>query len=256
MATFDVFLSHNSRDKAGVRKLFAVLQERRLRPWLAEENLTPGQPWQDALEELISAVPVVAAVVGSDGIGPWEDMTILAALAEFDLRKIPVIPVLLWGAPRKPRLPSFLRRFSWVDLRGGLSEQGIDLLVWAITSKKPPAGTILAPKSRAKVTQEFAVKGSMSAIPPYHHVRIAVQCGGLFWPKDPEIPAQNRRWTLQIRESGSGKSFSLALLLVDPKGHEQISSWLENGQQNGNYPGLREVSGSILLDDVRELVLK
>ena len=195
-------------------------------------------------------------VVGSDGIGPWEDMEIQAVLAEFVGRNVPVIPVLLWGAPRKPLLPLFLRRFTWVDLRGGLSEQGIDLLVWAIRGKKRPAGKILAPKSRARIPQVFAVKGSLSAIPPHHHVRIAVQCGGLFWPKDPEVPAQDKRWTLEVRESGPGKRFSLALLLVDPKGHEQISAWLEDGQQNGDYPGLGAVPGSISLDQVRELVLK
>src|SRR5262249_51894474 len=48
-----------------------------------------------------------------------------------------VIPVLLPGAPAKPELPLFLQAFTWVDLRGGLTREGIDRLVWGITGTKP-----------------------------------------------------------------------------------------------------------------------
>jgi pimeloyl-ACP methyl ester carboxylesterase len=61
-----------------------------------------------------------------------------ACINEFVNRRIPVIPVLLPGAAAKPELPIFLRRFTWVDLRYGLSEEGIDLLQWGITGEKPP----------------------------------------------------------------------------------------------------------------------
>ena len=257
METFDVFLSHNSKDEARAHKLFLVLQERGLSPWLAAKHLAPGQRWQEALEERIATVPAVAVLVGRDGLGLWEDMEMQAFLEEFVRRKIRVIPVLLRGAPRQSQLHQrFLRLFTWVDLRGGLTEQGINRLIWAVTGKKPPAGKILAPERRAQVTQAFTVNGSLSAIPEDHHVRIAVQSGGLFWPKDPELPAQKQTWELQIRESGPGRRFSLALLLVDPEGHKQISAWLERGQENGDYPGLKEVPGSTSLHEVRELVLK
>ncbi|HXO28899.1 MAG TPA: toll/interleukin-1 receptor domain-containing protein [Thermoanaerobaculia bacterium] len=256
METFDVFLSHNSKDEARAHKLFLVLQERGLSPWLAAKHLAPGQRWQEALEERIADVPAVAVLVGRDGLGRWEDMEMQAFLEESVDRKIRVIPVLLRGAPRQSQLPPFLRLFNWVDLRGGLTEQGIKRLIWAVTGKWPAEGKILAPERRAQVTQAFTVKGSLSAIPPDCHVRIAVQSGGLFWPKDPELPAQKQTWELQIRESGPGRRFSLALLLVDPEGHKQISAWLERGQENGDYPGLKVVPGSKPLHEVRELVLK
>jgi hypothetical protein len=256
MATFDVFLSHNTRDKAGVRKLFAVLEERGLRPWLAEKHLVPGRDWQKVVEELIATVPAAAVLIGSDGIGPWEKMEMRAALAEYVRRELPVIPVLLWEAPRQPQLPLFLQVFTWVDLRGGQTEEGIDLLVWGITGEKPPAGKILAPKSRAQVPQVFTVEGSLSTIPPLHHVRIAVQSSGLLWPKEPELPAQDQRWTLQVRESGPGKRFALSLLLVNATGQKQISRWLDDGQKTGDYPGFTSIPGSISLHEVRELVLK
>jgi len=43
---FDVFLCHNSKDKPTVRRLATLLSERGVRPWLDEDELRPGVPWQ------------------------------------------------------------------------------------------------------------------------------------------------------------------------------------------------------------------
>jgi hypothetical protein len=45
--------------------------------------------------------------------------------------------VLLPGAPREVRLPLFLRQFSWIDLRAGITEEGLERLVWGIAGEKP-----------------------------------------------------------------------------------------------------------------------
>ena len=52
-------------------------------------------------------------------------------------RGMPVIPVLLPGAPSEPELPLFLTQFTWVDLRDGLTEDGLGKLQWGITGQKP-----------------------------------------------------------------------------------------------------------------------
>jgi len=31
----------------------------------------------------------------------------------------------------------FLKQFTWVDLRDGLTEEGLDRLQWGVTGKKP-----------------------------------------------------------------------------------------------------------------------
>ena len=134
---FDVFLSHNGKDKPAVRELSAALEARGLAPWLDQEQLVPGRPWQEALEEIIIAIPAVAVLVGADGLGPWEEAEMRGALAESVRRGLPVIPVLLPGAPQQPRLPLFLTQFTWVDLRGGFTEDGLDRLEWGITGRKP-----------------------------------------------------------------------------------------------------------------------
>ena len=153
MTDFHVFLSHNSKDKAAVVDLGEALKARGLKPWLDIWDLPPGKPWQEELEEIIETIPAAAVIVGADGMGPWQEREMRAALSEFVNRKAPVIPVLLPSAPGKPDLPIFLRQFTWVDLRGGLSDENLDRLVWGITGRRPneiekvlPAKEIRPPK--------------------------------------------------------------------------------------------------------------
>ncbi|HBL25662.1 MAG TPA: transcriptional regulator [Acidobacteria bacterium] len=115
-----------------------MLRARGLKVWLDEWELVPGRPWQEALEEVIETTGAAAVLVGKDGLGPWQDKEMRGCLAEFVARDLPVIPVLLPGAPEKPMLPIFLKRFTWVDLRSGLNEEeGVDRLQWGITGEKP-----------------------------------------------------------------------------------------------------------------------
>ncbi|MCX7110039.1 MAG: TIR domain-containing protein [Proteobacteria bacterium] len=133
---FDVFLSHNSRDKRIVRELTKALESRDLRVWLDEEQLVPGRPWQEALETIIQTTQAVVVLIGESGLGPWEEPEMRACLSEFVNRKLPVIPVLLPGTHAAPKLPLFLKSFTWVDLRGGLTEDGLDQLELGIRRRK------------------------------------------------------------------------------------------------------------------------
>lgn len=116
---FDVFLCHNSEDKPEVRKIAVELRHRSLNPWLDEDQLQPGRPWQVELERQILQVKSVAVCLGSTGRGPWQSMELLGFLSAFVERDCPVIPVVLPGAEpgEVPELPVFLRQFTWVDFR-------------------------------------------------------------------------------------------------------------------------------------------
>jgi len=134
---FDVFLSYNGQDVQLVRDVCMALRERQLRPWLDKEQLIPGRDWQKALETILETVPVVAVFLGGSGLGPWEEIEMRGSLQQLVHRGAFVIPVLLPGAPADPEIPLFLQAYTWVDLRGGLTREGIDQLVWGITEKKP-----------------------------------------------------------------------------------------------------------------------
>ncbi len=132
--SFDVFLSHNSKDKPTVRQLAQALQKRGLQVWLDEEQLVPGRPWQEALEEIIQTTRTAAVLVGKDGLGPWEIPEMRACLSEFVNRRLPVIPVLLPGAPTKPELPLFLRAFT-----GSICAADLPTTVWIGCNGASPA---------------------------------------------------------------------------------------------------------------------
>ncbi|QDU23877.1 GNAT family N-acetyltransferase [Urbifossiella limnaea] len=144
---FDVFLSHNSKNKAEVRELADRLESRGLKVWLDERELIPGKPILDALEAIIRSTRTAVAVIGADGLGPWQVPELRLCLQQFINHQLTVIPLLLPGCAKQPALPLFLGTVLWVDLRGGLTEEGLDQLEWGITGKKqtpapppPPAG--------------------------------------------------------------------------------------------------------------------
>ena len=134
---FDVFLSHNSRDKSVVEEIAARLGARGLRAWLDKWELRPGFPWQEGIEEGVRTSHAGAVFVGAAGLGAWQEPEMRAFIARSRREKVPVIPVLLPGCPDSPQLTLFLEAFTWVDLRSGLTEDGLNQLVWGITGKKP-----------------------------------------------------------------------------------------------------------------------
>ena len=133
---FDVFMCHNSADKEEVRRICRDLKARRLRPWLDEEQLRPGLPWQETLEEQLGNIATAAVFVGASGFGPWQNRELRGFLDEFVRRQCPVIPVLLPSITSPPQLPLFLRQMTWVDYRRD-ARAALDLLVWGITGERP-----------------------------------------------------------------------------------------------------------------------
>ena len=137
---FDVFLSYNRKDQAAVMRLAQRLQSRGIKPWLDVWELKPGLPWQEAMETVIETTKVAVVLVGEDGVGPWQNREMRAWLNEFVERNVPVIPVMLPGRSVKPNdLPTFLKQFTWVDLRGDKEDDGFERLVWGITGESPYA---------------------------------------------------------------------------------------------------------------------
>ena len=138
MATYDVFLAHNSSDKPAVERLATKLRdERGLKVWFDKWCLRPGLSWQKGMEEGIRGSKAGAVLIGTDGIGPWENEEMEALLQLAVRQQLPVMPVLLPGAPVKPDLPVFLANRHYVDLRQGLKKDGIDQFVWGITGENP-----------------------------------------------------------------------------------------------------------------------
>ena len=133
--SFDVFLSHNSGDKSIVRELAARLSEHGIRPWLDEHELIPGDSIARETERAIAEAGSVAVLIGPNGIGPWSNLEIRAALQQSRENKTRIIPILLPGAPPfgELPLPPFISLLNFLDLRNGITAEALEHLLKAIT---------------------------------------------------------------------------------------------------------------------------
>jgi hypothetical protein len=114
---YDVFLSHNSKDKAAVEEIARELKNAGIRPWLDKWEHEADKSWVAALQKAIPNIGCAAVFFGPAGIGPWEQQKMEAFLLEFVAKGCSVLPVILPDAPKEPDLPAFLKTRTWVNLR-------------------------------------------------------------------------------------------------------------------------------------------
>jgi N-acetylmuramoyl-L-alanine amidase len=141
----DAFISYNSQDRAAVVEIVRRLTASGLTVFFDRDALLAGQPWQPALEHAISDCRAVVVFLGSTGLGRWQLREQYLALDLQASRAIPsVIPVLLPGGD--PPL-GFLRLNTWIDLRNGITDEGVATLRQGInggqTSLITPEGPVL-----------------------------------------------------------------------------------------------------------------
>jgi len=202
---FDVFLSHNSRDKPAVEEIAARLRDRGLRVWLDKDELQPGLPWQEGLEAGVQTSRSVAVFVGKEGMGAWQEPEMRAFFARSRREEIPVIPVLLPGCPGFPRLTLFLQGLTWVDLRQGLTDDGLARLVWGITGTKGTRGSSERPGrfNLPKTPRDRWSWGIALSL-----LGVLLTLVAWLWPRSPEPPP------LPVRPA----IYAVRVQVLDPQG--------------------------------------
>ncbi len=135
---FDVFLCHNSQEKAEVERIREQLKQQGIYAWLDKYDFEPFRRWQEQLEEIIPQIKAVAVFIGSSGVGRWADIEMREFLVEFAQRKIRMGLVILPGCPDEliEEVPRFLKGFHWVDFRQS-DPDPMEQLIWGITGVKP-----------------------------------------------------------------------------------------------------------------------
>lgn len=134
---YDVFLSHNSKDKPAVERIANKLRELGFEPWLDKWHLAAGQSFQAGIESGLRASNACAVFFGPHGPGAWQKAELEVAqdraVKDPDFR---LFLVLLPGVPEPfdaTVLPAFLNMRTWVDLRPGYEDpQRFQPLVSAI----------------------------------------------------------------------------------------------------------------------------
>ncbi|WGV24470.1 GUN4 domain-containing protein [Halotia branconii] len=148
----DVFLCHNSKEKAEVEKIREHLLKEGIDAWLDKYDFEPFRRWQDQLEEIIPQVKAVAVFIGSSGVGPWADIEMKEFLVEFAKNhQLRIGLVILPGCPDKliNTVPRFLKGFHWVDFRLQ-NPDPMEQLIWGITGQKPKTQPISLSQSPQK----------------------------------------------------------------------------------------------------------
>lgn len=125
-ADFDVFVSHNARDRSIVERIAERLTKSGIRPWLDRWAMTPGGSWQYELGVGLESSSACAVFIGVHDLGDWELQEVAFAIDRAaKVRGFRVFPVLLPGVqdPFDPSdLPHFLRARTWVDFREGVED--------------------------------------------------------------------------------------------------------------------------------------
>ena len=125
-----VFLCHSSEDKPKVRNLYKRLVSDGFNPWLDEENLLPGQPWDETILKAVRESDVVIVCTSCTSVNKtgFVQKEIKFALDVADMQpegKIFIIPARL----EECNVPARLSYWQWVDL---YSDQGYTKLLGSL----------------------------------------------------------------------------------------------------------------------------
>src|SRR5215475_7097695 len=198
--TYDVFLSHNSADKAEVEIIarWLAAADVGLHPFLDKWHLVPGKPWVPELERALQQSATVAVFLGKSGSGSWhhEEMQLALNRAVQSGDEFRVIPVLLPGA-NSEQVGGFLAQRTWVDFRNGLDDQdALRRLAAGIKGEAVEAGSFALPDEPA----------------PYRGLeRFEAEQAEIFFGRDQDTRAvveklKSSTFVAVVGASGSGKS--------------------------------------------------
>lgn len=136
---FDALLTYSALDRPIVLQVATELVQAGVKVWFDVWEVAPGTPVYEALDTVLQTIRASVVFVGPSGLGPWEVHETRAIIERAVFKRLPVIPVLLPGTPSSVDLPLLLRGVSVVDLRDGLTQEGINKIIWGITGQRPTA---------------------------------------------------------------------------------------------------------------------
>jgi|SRR5215216_1127845 len=132
------FLCHSSGDKVSVRNIYYRLRAEGVAPWLDEENLLPGQDWQQEIKRAVRSSDVVIVCLSKASINKrgYVQKEIKIAFDVADEQPdgaIFLIPLKL----EECDIPDRLRRWQWVNI---FEERGFERLMNALQQRANSLG--------------------------------------------------------------------------------------------------------------------
>jgi hypothetical protein len=130
-SSYDVFVCYRSVDQAAATELAKAL---------SEEQIAPGHLSLDALQDGLSKSEAAVVLVGTDGIGRWQEAEVQAAFRAYVQRGLVVVPVMLEGASAGDGT-DFLSSINHIDCKKLHPINAIvQKVLWAVTGERRVAG--------------------------------------------------------------------------------------------------------------------
>jgi len=137
---YDVFLSHNSKDKQQVENIADYLKERSLETWFDKNRIYGGDVISREINTAICNSKSAAFFIGKYGLGKWQkaELETLETLQNNE-NKLKIIPVLLPDVDELPNEPDyiFLRKTNYISLLSENDAKSLNHLVQSITQWIP-----------------------------------------------------------------------------------------------------------------------
>jgi hypothetical protein len=166
---YDVFLSHNSKDKATVRALAERLQADGLRVWFDETSIAIGEHIGVALEQgLQTSRHIVLIMSPHTFASDWVTAERWSTLFSDPLNKNQrVVPVLLADC----QIPQILQSYKYVDYRDQSDAAYTQILNACTAQNRPVTPRPTGPDGRFELTVHLSVQGGQLLRTFYNHQR-------------------------------------------------------------------------------------
>jgi hypothetical protein len=166
---FDIFISHNSRDKQLIEPIVQrLIDEHEIRPWFDKYDVPASSEWEPTIRKALESCRVCAVVLGANGWGPHHldeaRMSLERHESNPDFR---VIPILLPGADQKAMaaMGDFFTRTHRVS-NGMADEEAFRRLLSAIRGEAPgpPPLTVFSINRVAKQWEQASIADKPSIL--------------------------------------------------------------------------------------------
>jgi TIR domain-containing protein/Sel1 repeat-containing protein len=108
----DVFISHSSKDKAAADAVCAILEQRKIRCWIAPRDITPGKEWGEAIIDAISASRMMILIFSANA----NDSPQIRREVERAVNKeVVIVPLRIEDVAPTKSLEYFIGSVHWLD---------------------------------------------------------------------------------------------------------------------------------------------
>jgi outer membrane protein OmpA-like peptidoglycan-associated protein len=108
----DVFISHSSKDKAVADAVCAILEEHKIRCWIAPRDITPGKEWGEAIIEAIGGSWVMILIFSASANGSPQ---IRREVERAVNKEVVVVPIRIENVVPTKSLEYFIGSVHWLD---------------------------------------------------------------------------------------------------------------------------------------------